>query len=128
MALTDPLQWIVIAIVAAIFLMWGPKKIPELARSLGLASKEFKAVSQSVEETRSKLQNPETLLDSLTAQPQQSAPVQQPQSRPPVGSAQTSGDEALLDTARKLGISTSGKTKDEISQEILAKATPAVNS
>ena len=37
MALTDPLQWVVIAVVAIVFLMYGPKKIPELAKSIGLS-------------------------------------------------------------------------------------------
>ena len=46
MALTDPLQWVVIAVVAIVFLMYGPKKIPELARSIGLARKEFNDASK----------------------------------------------------------------------------------
>jgi sec-independent protein translocase protein TatA len=123
MALTDPLQWIVIAVAAAVFLIWGPKKIPELARSLGLARKEVQGVSQTVQDARTKLQNPEALLDSLTPKPEQSIqPVQQPQSPPPIGSAaEKPGDGTLLDTARRLGISTAGKTRDQIAQEMLAK-------
>ena len=124
MALTDPLQWIIIAVAAAVFLIWGPKKIPELARSLGLARKEVEGVSQTVQDARTKLQNPEALLDSLTPKPEQSIqPLQQPQSLPPIASAvaEKSGDGVLLDTARRLGISTAGKTRDQISQEMLAK-------
>jgi sec-independent protein translocase protein TatA len=126
MALTDPLQWIVIAVAAAVFLIWGPKKIPELARSLGLARKEVQGVSQTVQDARTKLQNPEALLDSLTAEPRQSIhPTQQPQSPSPIAStAEKPGDGALLDTARRLGISTAGKTRDQISQEMLAKVNP----
>ena len=45
MALTDPLQWVVIAVVAIVFLMYGPKKIPELAKSIGMARKEFNDAS-----------------------------------------------------------------------------------
>ena len=83
MALTDPLQWIVIAVAAAVFLIWGPKKIPELARSLGLARKEVQGVSQTVQDARTKLQNPEALLDSLTPKPEQGTQaIQQPQSAP----------------------------------------------
>jgi sec-independent protein translocase protein TatA len=123
MALTDPLQWIVIAVAAAVFLIWGPKKIPELARSLGLARKEVQGVSQTVQDARTKLQNPEALLDSLTAEPEESIqPLQQPQSPPPLASAsEKPSDGALLDTARRLGISTAGKTRDQISQEMLTK-------
>jgi sec-independent protein translocase protein TatA len=126
MALTDPLQWIVIAVAAAVFLIWGPKKIPELARSLGLARKEVQGVSQTVQDARTKLQNPEALLDSLAAEPKQSVqPVQQLQSPPVVASAaEKPGDGVLLDTARRLGISTAGKSRDQISQEMLAKVNP----
>jgi sec-independent protein translocase protein TatA len=37
----SPIELIVIAIVVIVLVMWGPKKIPELARSLGRAKKEF---------------------------------------------------------------------------------------
>ncbi len=40
MAIT-PVEIVAIAIVLIVFVMWGPKKIPELARSLGIARKEF---------------------------------------------------------------------------------------
>jgi len=40
----------------------------------------------------------------------------------PVASAVTSTGDALLDTAKKLGINTEGKTRDEISTEIVSKA------
>lgn len=36
-----PIELIVVAVVVIVFVMWGPKKIPELARSLGRARKEF---------------------------------------------------------------------------------------
>ncbi len=94
MALTDPLQWVVIAIVVIVFVMWGPKKIPELARALGRARKEFSEGAKEAENAPS------------------TAAVTQPES---------TGD-ALLDTARKLGIGTEGKTKEQISQEIVSKA------
>jgi sec-independent protein translocase protein TatA len=97
MALTDPLQWVVIAIVAVVFLMYGPKKIPELARSIGLARKEFNDASKL----------PMASSSTTVA---------------PVASAVTSTGDALLDTAKKLGINTEGKTRDEISSEIVSKA------
>ena len=98
MALTDPLQWIVIAVVVIVFLMYGPKKIPELARSIGLARKEFNDASK-------------VPLDSPVA----AAPAAA------VATAPSTGD-TLLDTARKLGINTEGKTRDQISSEIVARA------
>jgi len=98
MALTDPLKWVVIAIVAVVFLMYGPKKIPELARSIGLARKEFNDASK-------------TPLSSATTT-----------TTVPAAAAVSSTGDALLDTAKKLGISTEGKTRDEISSEIVSKA------
>jgi sec-independent protein translocase protein TatA len=97
MALTDPLQWVVIAVVVIVFLMYGPKKIPELARSIGLARKEFNDASKVPLDT-----------------PAAAAPAA-------VFAAPSTGD-ALLDTARKLGINTEGKTRDQISSEIVARA------
>lgn len=101
MALTDPLQWVVIAVVVIVFVMWGPKKIPELARALGTARKEFNEGSkQEAQEASSG-----TTTDSPAA-------------------AASTGD-ALLDTAKKLGIDTEGKTREQISSEIVSKAKPA---
>ena len=102
MALTDPLQWVVIGVVVIVFLMYGPKKIPELARSIGLARKEFNEASKAP-------------LDS--AAPGTAAPA----AAPAAASLPSTGD-ALLDTARKLGINTEGKTRDQISSEIVARA------
>jgi sec-independent protein translocase protein TatA len=102
MALTDPLQWVVIAVVVIVFLMYGPKKIPELARSIGLARKEFSDASKQ----------PLGSADTTAVAPVAVAA--------PAAAAST-GD-ALLDTARKLGINTEGKTRDEISSEIVTRA------
>ena len=102
MALTDPLQLLAIAAVVIIVLLWGPKKIPELARSIGLARKEFNDASKAP-------------LDSAAAGNAASTTAA------PAASASSTGD-ALLDTARKLGINTEGKTRDQISSEIVARA------
>ncbi len=99
----DPLELIIIGVIVVVVLLWGPKKIPELARSLGLARKEF-------EQAKKVMQNPATALtDSFTQGIQGQAPS------PP------SSDELLLQTARRLGINTQGKTKEQISEEIVAR-------
>ncbi len=104
MALDDPLQWVVIAVVAIVFLMWGPKKIPELARSIGLARKEFNNASAGLNQTPSAAG-----VAARTVAPP-AATV-----RPQVA---ISGDP-LIDTAKKLGIKTEGKSRDEISNSIV---------
>jgi len=98
----DPLELIIIGVIVVVVLLWGPKKIPELARSLGLARKEF-------EQAKKVMQNPgSALTDSMTQGVQGQAPP-------------SSSDELLLQTARRLGINTQGKTKEQISEEIVAR-------
>src|SRR5437667_12869866 len=99
----DPLELIIIGVIVVVVLLWGPKKIPELARSLGLARKEF-------DQAKKVMQNPgSALTDSMTQGVQGQAPP-------------SSSDELLLlQTARRLGISTQGKTKERISEEIVAR-------
>lgn len=79
---------LLIAGVLAVILIWGPSKIPQLARSIGRARREFEDASHG-------LTNPDSLLG------------ESPQS------------DALIQTAQKLGISTAGKTREQISDEIV---------
>jgi sec-independent protein translocase protein TatA len=92
MALGDPFQILLILGVLAVILIWGPQKIPELARSIGKARKEFDDASKG---------------------------LVQPISSP---STAASTPDSLIDTAQKLGISTQGKTRQEISDEIVRLA------
>lgn len=92
MALGDPFQILLILGVLAVILIWGPQKIPELARSIGKARKEFDDASKGL--------------------------VQPPSSSSTTGST----PDSLIDTAQKLGISTQGKTRQEISDEIVRLA------
>ena len=90
----DPLQLIIIGVVVVVVLLWGPKKIPELARSIGQARKEFQAGTKDSAGTTT----------TSTTGGQQSAPK-----------------DDLIETARKLGISTEGKTRQQISDEIVKR-------
>jgi len=87
-------EWIVIVAIVAALVLWGPKKVPELARAIGEAKKEFEKASKEVEETANSLSKIET---------------------------EPSSDDLLIETAQMLGISTEGKTKAQISQEIVEK-------
>ena len=89
-----PLEIILIAIIAVVVLVLGPKKIPEFARSIGLARKEFQAGTK--------------------------------EAGSPTGSSGTTVQSSvpkddLIETARKLGISTEGKTRQQISDEIVKR-------
>lgn len=83
-----------ILIIAIVIILWGPQKIPELARALGRAKGEFDRAQKEFEEA-AKLE-----LEK------------------PLGSS----DDILIETAKKLGIKTEGKTKEQIAQEIVEKA------
>ncbi|MGC8973802.1 MAG: twin-arginine translocase TatA/TatE family subunit [Thermoproteus sp.] len=78
-------DWLIILIAVVILLIWGPSKLPALARGLGQALHEFRRASQGLA---------------------------------------TNEDEEyrkLLDVARSLGISTEGKTKEQILEEVNQK-------
>jgi sec-independent protein translocase protein TatA len=94
-----PLEIILIAAVGVVVLVLGPKKIPEFARSIGLARKEFQAGNKEAKGV------------SSTSSSSSSSPMQQ----------SSIPRDDLIETARKLGISTEGKTRQQISDEIVKR-------
>ena len=93
-------EWIVIALVVIAVLLWGPQKLPELARAVGQARREFEKASKEAEV----FTKPGGILTG------------------PTSTTPASGEDILLKTAKELGISTEGKTKEQISQEIVERA------
>lgn len=91
----DATELIIIGVIAVVIFLWGPQKIPELARAMGRAKKEFDQASKEI-----------------TSDASTSANTSRPKS----------GDELLVQTARELGIPTDGKTREQLSQEIVAKS------
>lgn len=87
--------WEVVAILAIALLLFGPKKLPELARGIGKAIYEYRKASsglfeeEDVEKKRKKAAEEER--------------------------------EALVKAAKKLGIETEGKSTEEIAKEIAQK-------
>jgi sec-independent protein translocase protein TatA len=111
-----------IAVVVLVFLMWGPKKIPELARSLGLARKEFADASKvgaSPLDSITSISSGVSGIAGVTGASggQMSAPTQAVQL--------SSGVDGLIETAKRLGLPTEGKTREEVSNEILQRAQTA---
>lgn len=93
----------IVAVLAIIFL-WGPQKLPEMARSIGLAKREF---DQAAKEASS-LANPSSIVN-----PQSSTPATTQSPQPP--------QDPLVIAAKSLGISTEGKTKEELAKEIVGR-------
>jgi Sec-independent protein translocase protein TatA len=125
----DPLELGSIAAIILVFFLWGPQKIPELARMVAQARREFDNASREFQKVSTEIQNgtspflaPSTPVRTTTAAPalpqgtQGSAPaaLQQPSSK--------TGDQLLIEAARRLGIPTGGKTREQIQQEIIAMA------
>lgn len=84
-------EWLIVVGILLVIFLWGPKKLPELARSLGLAKKEF-------EKTKSEIS-----------------------SYPTVSSTTPDADESLKTAARNLGIPTEGRTAEAIAKDIADK-------
>jgi sec-independent protein translocase protein TatA len=130
----DPLELGIIAAIIVVFFLWGPQKIPELARMVAQARREFDTATREFQKVSASIQdgtNP--LLAPLTSPPPPApAPLPQPTQQqgvrsafpqPPAGptSAKT-GDQLLIEAARRLGIPTQGKTREQIQQDIIAMA------
>lgn len=82
----------IILIALVIILIWGPSKLPSLARGIGEAIREFrKAASGVAEEEVRRVERREEI------------------------------DQKIIEMARSLGISTEGKTKEQILDEINRK-------
>jgi len=86
----------IIAILIILFI-WGPQKLPEMAKSLGQAKREFEKATKE--------------MTNLAIAPATSTPVITPQQDP------------LIVAAKSLGIITEGKTKEELAKEIAQRTT-----
>jgi sec-independent protein translocase protein TatA len=102
----DGFEWIIVGAIAIVVILWGPAKIPEFARALGRAKGEFNKAQDEFNKAASETP-PQKAASNFVAPPQ-----------PPLKSR----DEVLIDAARSLGISTEGKTREQISEEISLKA------
>jgi len=97
----DPMQLLIVAAIVIVFVMWGPKKIPELAKALGQARGEFAAGAAEKPIGLTGLAS--TLASAATV-------------------TTTSSEAQLIETAQRLGIPTEGKTAQQISDAIVARA------
>jgi sec-independent protein translocase protein TatA len=109
----DPLELIVVGVILIVIFLWGPQKIPEIARAIGRARKEYEQASKELSGALTAAGSPPATTPPSSVPSSGGSIVQSPPSR--------TGDELLIETARKLGISTMGKTREQISEEIVGK-------
>lgn len=55
------IEWIIVAVVLLILFLWGPEKLPKIARSIGQAKKEFERAQRGLEEDLTKAVTPSPL-------------------------------------------------------------------
>ncbi len=110
----SPLELVTIAIIVIVIFVVGPKKIPELARAMGGAKKEFETARSELKNAASALGSPSSMLSSSA----QNLPP--PVSEPAAQS--NAGDDLLFETAQKMGIRTQGKTREQVREEIIKVA------
>ena len=80
--------------------MWGPAKIPELAKSLGKAKGEFDKASKEYQKAAFEQSTTNAAVLASTVEP---------------------SDDALFALARKYNVTTEGKTKEQITTEMLER-------
>jgi len=143
-------EWVVVGIIAVVMLIWGPEKIPQLARMIGRARREFEEaqkelnnpVDQLLQSVGTGAEPPSTTDDELldkahrlgivtkgrtreevSAEVAKTSPTPPPSVNPSAAAGQSSDDEKLFAAARQLGISIDGKTKDQVKEEIVRAVT-----
>jgi len=97
------IEWLFISLILLILIMWDPQKIPQLARALVEARREYEKAASAVQEV-----------------------IQEVQREAERGEVSERGadhsekdlDKRIIETARELGIETYGKTRQEIVMEI----------
>ncbi len=109
LAFDDPVVWVLI-IAAAVFL-FGSSKIPQFARSIGQARREFDngwkgITSETTQTTTSAATNPEATTKVSQASAEES-------SRNTIKQA-----DPLILAARNEGIDTQGKTREQLAEEL----------
>jgi len=83
LALFPSLGWPEIVVILAIFLLlFGAKKLPELARSMGRSIKEFKRATTSIEDDIRSAMDEEPDAGGAPAQPPKGAEGEEPAEKP----------------------------------------------
>jgi sec-independent protein translocase protein TatA len=114
MAFDSPIVWVLI--LAVVIFLFGANKIPQFAKSIGLAKKEWDQASKSIT-------NPSSALDSLQPTTYAAVGTESIQKVPVAPTALPSDQttDPLIKAAQSEGIDTQGKTRDQIATELAWK-------
>jgi len=93
----EGVEWLFIALIIIMLVLWAPEKIPKIAEALGKARREFEKASRDFYGELEREAEEKSLRDE--------------------------SDEKILEIARSLGVTTEGRTRDEIVREIIEKST-----
>ena len=83
--------WEIILILVIVLIIFGPGRLPKLARAIGEAVREFKKAEKGILE------------------------------EPTQSTTKTESEDVLMEMAKKLGIETEGKSRDEILAEVIKR-------
>jgi Sec-independent protein translocase protein TatA len=137
----DPLEIGVILVIGVGIFYWGPEKLPEMMKQVNSYRKQLDGYTKQLQgitkeiETSMTTGNIDNLANVLSNGPLGGKPADGGAvagtmtvpggASPSIPGAVKSGDALLLEMARKLGIATQGKTRDEIQNEIVTRASQA---
>jgi len=131
----DLLEWGTIAVMVMAVFLWGPEKVPEIAKTLGNARRDLESYTRQFQGITKELTtaagtgNIDSLMGTLTGLAENPSKLagnagkdSPAASQAPASDPASSGDKLLVEMAKKLQISTQGKTREQIQSEIVARA------
>ena len=118
MALDDPVVWVLI--IAVVIFLFGSSKIPQLARSIGQARREFETSWKGISNEIMAPQGAASVVQSAPVTPRapQVVPQAAPVSAPP---AALQASDPLIVACKNEGIDTVGKTREQLASELAWK-------
>jgi sec-independent protein translocase protein TatA len=116
--------WEIALILVVVLILFGPKKLPDLAKGVGKAIREYKKATNGLEELA---EEPITSLSKSMEDTDQSPTKSNSEATSAVSSSTSSSksaEETLISTAKQLKIPTEGKSIEEIAKEIVKQSPP----
>lgn len=117
--LLEGFDLLMIAAFLAIIFLWGPGKLPQMARGIGQAKAEYDKVLKQA----TSLTDLNSITKSITNPQTVPAPQTLSASAPAQDATASTIEDPIITAAKSLGINTEGKTKEELAKEILTRTT-----